>query len=128
MCLLMRGRYLNQVCNNPVLRGVALSFVPSEMSKVTVRKFDVSAHTRLMNWFREAVSIDLQLAEDAQSNLVSFIMLIMSAMLFDNLHITKLQVCRSRFEKIQMDGLRATVPPKVKVKLISFFHKQINQL
>lgn len=70
MCLLMRGRYLNQVCNNPVLRGVALSFVPSEMSKVTVRKFDVSAHTRLMNWFREAVSIDLQLAEDAQSNLV----------------------------------------------------------
>lgn len=90
MCLLMRGRYLNQVCNNPVLRGVVLSLVPSEMSKVTVRKFDVSAHTRLMNWFREAVSIDLQLAEDAQSNLVSFIMLIMSAMLFDNLHNTKL--------------------------------------
>uniref|UniRef100_K1QQ52 DNA repair protein complementing XP-C cells-like protein n=1 Tax=Magallana gigas TaxID=29159 RepID=K1QQ52_MAGGI len=74
MCLLMRGRYLNQVCNNPVLRGVALSLVPSEMSKVTVRKFDVSAHTRLMNWFREAVSIDLQLAEDAQSNLVQSLM------------------------------------------------------
>lgn len=90
MCLLMRGRYLNQVCNNLVLRGVALSLVPSEMSKVTVKKFDVSAQTRLMNWFREAVSIDLQLAEDAQSNLVSFIMLIMSAMLFDNLHNTKL--------------------------------------
>lgn len=127
MCLLMRGRYLNQVCNNPVLRGVALSLVPSEMSKVTVKEFDVSAHTRLMNWFREAVSIDLQLAEDAQSNLVSFIMLIMSAMLFGNLHNIKLQVCRSRFEKIQMDSLGATVPSKVKVKLISFFHEQINQ-
>lgn len=92
MCLLMRGRYLNQVCNNPVLRGVALSLVPSEISKVTVKKFDVSAHTRLMNWFREAVSIDLQLAEDAQSNLVSFIMFIMSAMLL-TIYITL--SCRS---------------------------------
>ena len=74
MCLLMRGRYLNQVCNDLDLRGIALSLIPAEVSRVPARRFDVPTHTRFVNWYKETVSIDQKMAGDSQANLVDHIM------------------------------------------------------
>ena len=74
MCLLMRGRYLNQVCNDLDLRGIALSLIPAEVSRVPARKFDVPTHTRFVNWYKETVSIDQRMTGDSQANLVGHIM------------------------------------------------------
>lgn len=74
MCLLMRGRYLNQVCNDLDLRGIALSLIPAEVSRVPARRFDVPTHTRFVNWYKETVSIDQKIAGDSQANLVGHIM------------------------------------------------------
>ncbi|XP_061186504.1 DNA repair protein complementing XP-C cells homolog [Saccostrea echinata] len=69
MCLLSTGRYLNQVCNDSVLRGVALSIIPPEFSSLPLRKYDASTHTRFVNWYKGTVSIDCSIADDEKSNL-----------------------------------------------------------
>ncbi|XP_048741387.2 DNA repair protein complementing XP-C cells homolog isoform X2 [Ostrea edulis] len=71
MCLLMRGRYLNQMCNDLLLRGVALSLLPQEFSSVPPRKYDVTTHTRLVNWYKGTIIIDPSIAvtDDHKSNL-----------------------------------------------------------
>ena len=74
MCLLMRGRYLNQVCIDLDLRGIALSLIPAEVSRVPAQRFDVPTHTRFVNWYKETVSIDQKIAGDSQANLVDHIM------------------------------------------------------
>ncbi|XP_078339713.1 DNA repair protein complementing XP-C cells-like isoform X2 [Crassostrea virginica] len=70
MCLLMRGRYLNQLCNDLDLWGIALSLIPAEVSRVPAGRFDVPTHTRFVNWYKETVSIDQKIAGDSQANLV----------------------------------------------------------
>jgi hypothetical protein len=66
MCLLMRGRFLNQMCNDLILRGVALSLLPQEFSAVPHTKYDITTHTRLVNWYRATIVIDPSVAEDDQ--------------------------------------------------------------
>ncbi|XP_062593298.1 DNA repair protein complementing XP-C cells homolog [Saccostrea cucullata] len=69
MCLLSTGRYLNQVCNNLVLRGVALSLLPHEFSSLPSEKYEVSTHTRFVNWYKGTISIDPSIGDNEKSNL-----------------------------------------------------------
>ncbi|KAJ8046378.1 DNA repair protein complementing XP-C cells-like [Holothuria leucospilota] len=61
LCLLANGFHRNQVCNNELLQGVALSVIPLDVVKARPKKLNIDFVYKLLFWFRKNFEVDASL-------------------------------------------------------------------
>ncbi|XP_069100895.1 DNA repair protein complementing XP-C cells-like [Argopecten irradians] len=57
LCLLVRGMYLNNLCNCPQLTAQAISIAPKEFSSRCPENITMATLSRMVQWFKSLISI-----------------------------------------------------------------------
>lgn len=61
LCLLANGMFRSRTCNQPELRAVALSLLPTEIAGVVAGQVDLPYLNKVLAWFESAFVLDLSL-------------------------------------------------------------------
>ncbi|XP_060017041.1 DNA repair protein complementing XP-C cells isoform X3 [Lagenorhynchus albirostris] len=69
LCLLANGFYRNSICNQPDLRAIGLSIVPTRFTKVPPQDVDVSYLSNLAKWFIGTFTVNADLSTNEQDGL-----------------------------------------------------------
>eukprot|EP00069_Balaena_mysticetus_P008426 bmy_19601T0 len=69
LCLLANGFYRNSICNQPDLRAIGLSIVPTRFTKVPPQDVDVSYLSNLVKWFIGTFTVNADLSTNEQDGL-----------------------------------------------------------
>ncbi|XP_068413851.1 DNA repair protein complementing XP-C cells [Eschrichtius robustus] len=69
LCLLANGFYRNSICNQPDLRAIGLSIIPTRFTKVPPQDVDVSYLSNLVKWFIGTFTVNADLSANEQDGL-----------------------------------------------------------
>ncbi|XP_077981507.1 DNA repair protein complementing XP-C cells-like [Glandiceps talaboti] len=69
VCLLASGFHSNSLCNNATLQALALSIIPTEYLKKTLRQYDAALLLRIVKWFKSVFDIDGEVQEEKNAKL-----------------------------------------------------------
>nr|XP_010588237.1 DNA repair protein complementing XP-C cells [Loxodonta africana] len=69
LCLLANGFYRNRICNQPDLRAIGLSIIPTRFTKVPQRDVDVHYLSNLVKWFIGTFTVNTDLSYSEQDGL-----------------------------------------------------------
>ncbi|XP_007948793.1 DNA repair protein complementing XP-C cells [Orycteropus afer afer] len=69
LCLLANGIYRNRICNQPDMRAIGLSIIPTHFTKVPLRDVNVRYLSNLVKWFIGTFTINANLSANEQDSL-----------------------------------------------------------
>ncbi|XP_057560732.1 DNA repair protein complementing XP-C cells isoform X2 [Hippopotamus amphibius kiboko] len=69
LCLLANGFYRNSICNQPDLRAIGLSIIPTRFTKVPPQAVDVCYLSNLVKWFIGTFTVNADLSTNEQDGL-----------------------------------------------------------
>ncbi|XP_006876659.1 PREDICTED: DNA repair protein complementing XP-C cells [Chrysochloris asiatica] len=69
LCLLANGFFRNGICNQPDLRAISLSIIPTRFTKVPVRDMDVCYLSNLVKWFIGTFTVNADLSASEEDSL-----------------------------------------------------------
>ncbi|XP_004442994.1 PREDICTED: DNA repair protein complementing XP-C cells [Ceratotherium simum simum] len=69
LCLLANGFYRNSICNQPDLRAIGLSIIPTRFTKMPPQDVDICYLSNLMKWFIGTFTVNADLSTSERDGL-----------------------------------------------------------